>query len=64
MNSQSKVLKAIRNKCMDCFEDPDNCPNETCPLFVFRKGINPFKRKRKMSINSLNNLKNRKVLSQ
>ena len=39
-------LKAIRQKCLNCVWDSPTevklCPAETCPLFPFRFGKNPF----------------------
>lgn len=43
-------LKAIRQKCLDCVwgnaTEVRLCPSESCPLFPFRFGKNPFKPKR------------------
>lgn len=45
-------IKAIRAKCLDCCcdqkEEVKLCPATTCPLYPFRLGKNPF-RKREMS---------------
>ena len=45
-------IKAIRAKCLDCCCDQQEevklCPATTCPLYPFRLGKNPF-RKREMS---------------
>lgn len=45
-------IKAIRAKCLDCCcdqkEEVKMCPATTCPLYPFRMGKNPF-RKREMS---------------
>ena len=45
-------IKAIRAKCLDCCCDQKDevklCPATTCPLYPFRLGKNPF-RKREMS---------------
>ena len=45
-------IKAIRAKCLDCCcdqkEEVKMCPATTCPLYPFRLGKNPF-RKREMS---------------
>lgn len=44
-------LKAIRAKCLDCnYTSPEvkACPCKACPLYHFRFGKNPF-RKRKMT---------------
>ncbi len=45
-------IKAIRAKCLDCCcgqkEEVKLCPATACPLYPFRLGKNPF-RKREMS---------------
>jgi len=45
-------IKAIRAKCLDCCcgqkEEVKLCPATSCPLYPFRLGKNPF-RKREMS---------------
>lgn len=42
-------LKAIRQKCLDCVwgnaTEVRLCPSESCPLFPFRFGKNPFRKK-------------------
>lgn len=47
------VLKAIRNKCLDCMCGSANevklCPSEDCPLWAFRFGKNPYRAKREMT---------------
>ena len=47
------VLKAVRLKCLDCScgsaHEVSLCPIESCPLFPFRFGKNPFRAKREMS---------------
>lgn len=46
-------LKAIRKKCLDCCLDQSNevklCPAEDCPLWPFRMGKNPFRKKRSLT---------------
>ena len=46
-------IKAIRAKCLDCCLDQSNeaklCPAEDCPLWPFRLGKNPFRKKRVMT---------------
>ncbi len=43
---QKNPVKAIRAKCLDCCCDSANevklCPVQTCPLYPFRFGKNPF----------------------
>lgn len=45
-------LKAIRAFCIDCMggavRDVKNCPSKICPLYAFRMGKNPY-RKRELS---------------
>ena len=42
-------LKAIRAKCLDCCCDQATevklCPASTCPLYPFRFGKNPFRKR-------------------
>lgn len=49
----SNPLKAIRAKCLDCMCDQASevklCPSESCPLYPFRLGKNPFRAKRVLS---------------
>lgn len=44
------ALKAIRLKCLDCSCGSNNevklCPVQSCPLYPFREGHNPFIAKR------------------
>lgn len=46
-------LKAIRAKCLDCSGDYINevreCPITDCPLYPFRMGKNPFRKKREIT---------------
>ena len=46
-------LKAIRLKCLDCCGQQWNevklCPCTNCPLYHYRFGKNPFRKKREMS---------------
>lgn len=46
-------VKAIRAKCLDCScgqnEEVKHCPVESCPLFPFRFGKNPYRKKVEMS---------------
>lgn len=46
-------LKAIRKKCLDCCcgqrLEVDLCPSTDCTLWPFRRGKNPYRKKREMS---------------
>ena len=46
MNTIKSPIKAIKAKCLDCSCDSatevKECPVESCPLFPFRFGKNPF----------------------
>jgi hypothetical protein len=53
-NNQPKSPgKAIRAKCLDCCcyqpGEVKACPAETCPLWPFRMGHNPFRKAREMT---------------
>ena len=49
VSENTNVLRAIRLKCYDCSSYQSNevkdCPVTTCPLYPFRLGKNPFRRK-------------------
>lgn len=49
----SNPIKAIRAKCLDCSnystKEVRLCPIETCALYPFRFGKNPFRKVREMS---------------
>lgn len=46
-------VKAIREKCLDCVcgsqDEVAKCPVESCALYPFRFGKNPFRAKRRMT---------------
>ena len=46
-------LKAIREKCLDCMcgspVEVKRCVCDDCPLFPFRFGKNPFRKKRELT---------------
>lgn len=46
-------IKAIRAKCLDCCcgqrSEVKLCTVETCPLFPFRFGKNPYRKRREIS---------------
>ena len=47
------LKKAIKAKCMDCScynsAEVKECPVKTCPLYAFRNGNNPYRKKRIMT---------------
>ena len=47
MEYEHNPVKAIRKKCLDCSEDyieeVRNCPIESCPIWPFRFGKNPYR---------------------
>lgn len=47
------VLKAVRAKCLNCSagsaKEVDLCPIDDCPLFPFRYGKDPFRKKIEMT---------------
>lgn len=49
----TNLLKALRAKCIDCCCGSSNevqlCPANTCPIWYFRLGKNPYREKRVMS---------------
>lgn len=49
----TSVLKAVRAKCLDCCCWQPNevklCPATQCPLYEFRFGKNPYRKKRVLS---------------
>ena len=53
MEEITSPLKAIRAKCMDCSNDSyseiANCPVTNCPLWPFRMGKNPYRKKKELS---------------
>lgn len=52
VSENTNVLRAIKLKCLDCSSYNTNeikeCPVKNCPLYPFRLGKNPF-RKRELS---------------
>lgn len=52
VSENTNVLRAIKLKCLDCSSYNTNeikeCPVSKCPLYPFRLGKNPF-RKRELS---------------
>ena len=49
VSENTNVLRAIRLKCLDCscfqLGEVRDCIVTTCPLFPFRLGKNPFRKK-------------------
>lgn len=48
-----RPLEAIREKCFDCcggsWNEVDLCTAEKCPLWIWRHGKNPYKKKTTMT---------------
>jgi len=46
-------MKAIRAKCIDCgggsFNEVKNCVITDCPLYAYRFGTNPFRKRRELT---------------
>ena len=49
----TNVLRAIKLKCLDCstynINEIKECPVNKCPLYPFRLGKNPFRKKKELS---------------
>lgn len=49
VNENTNVLRAIRLKCLDCSSyniiEIKECPVKECPLYPFRQGKNPFRKR-------------------
>ena len=62
VRENTNVLRAIRLKCYDCSSYQSNevkdCPVTNCPLYPFRLGKNPF-RKKELSEEKRNELRER-----
>ena len=62
VSENTNVLRAIRLKCYDCSSYQSNevkdCPVTTCPLYPFRLGKNPF-RKKELTEEARNELRER-----
>ena len=62
VKENTNVLRAIRLKCYDCscfqLGEVRDCPVTTCPLYPFRLGKNPF-RKRELSDDEKREIKER-----
>lgn len=53
MEYKTNPVKAIREKCLDCccgsVIEVKLCPCESCALYPYRLGKNPFRQKREMT---------------
>lgn len=62
VRENTNVLRAIKLKCLDCstynINEIKECPVKNCPLYPFRLGKNPF-RKRELSEEERNKLSER-----
>ena len=49
VNENTNVLRAIKLKCLDCstynINEIKECPVKECPLYPFRQGKNPFRKR-------------------
>lgn len=49
VSENTNVLRAIRLKCLDCstynVNEIKECPVKECPLYPFRQGKNPFRKR-------------------
>lgn len=51
-SSTTSPLKAIRQNCLECngtAQEVKLCPCTGCPMYPFRFGTNPFRKKREMT---------------
>ena len=59
----TSVLKAVRAKCLDCCcwqpNEVKQCPATQCPLYDFRMGKNPFRKKKEYSEEQLKTMRER-----
>lgn len=57
------MKKAIEAKCLDCSNyqssEVRECPVTTCPLYAFRFGKNPYKKKREYTDEQLAEMRDR-----
>ena len=63
VSENRNVLRAIKLKCLDCstynINEIKECPVKNCPLFPFRNGNNPFRKKKEISEEERNKLSER-----
>lgn len=62
VSKNKNVLRAVRLKCFDCsamqLSEVKDCPVSECPLYPFRLGKNPF-RKRELTEDARQKLRER-----
>lgn len=53
VSENTNVTRAIKLKCLDCstynINEIKECPVKECPLYPFRLGKNPFRKKKELS---------------
>lgn len=53
MNESLTPIKAIKAKCLDCCcgqrDEVKNCPSKSCPLWMYRLGKNPNRKRRSLT---------------
>ena len=63
VSENTNVLRAIKLKCIDCstynINEIKECPVNKCPLYPFRLGKNPFRKKKELSEEERNKLSER-----
>ena len=63
VSENTNPLRAIKLKCLDCSMFNTNeikeCPVKKCPLYPFRLGKNPFRKKKELSEEERNKLSER-----
>ena len=63
VSENTNVLRAIRLKCLDCstynINEIKECSVKNCPLYPFRLGNNPFRKKKEISEEERNKLSER-----
>ena len=63
VSENTNVLRAIKLKCLDCstynINEIKECPVNKCPLYPFRLGKNPFRKKKELSEEERNKLSER-----
>ena len=63
VSENTNPLRAIKLKCLDCstynINEIKECPVKKCPLYPFRLGKNPFRKKKELSEEERNKLSER-----
>lgn len=63
VSENTNVMRAIKLKCLDCSTynilEIKECPVKNCPLYPFRQGNNPFRKKKELSEEERNKLSER-----